>query len=60
MPMPISISSSPMVNDGRPTSGTMQGDRATPMVRTEAAALSAIRLTSASGFRARAAAPAAL
>ena len=58
MPMPISISFSPMVNWGFPTSGTMFGERATPMVRTLAAAFSAIRFTSASEALVSAMAPA--
>jgi hypothetical protein len=60
MPIPISISSSPIVKVGRPAAGTVQGEGATPIERVLAMAFSAIRLTSASGASVSAFAPASL
>ena len=60
IPMPISISSSPMVKVGSPAFGTMQGESATPMVRIFARARSVTSTTSSRLRISSAAAPAIL
>ena len=60
MPRPSSISSPPSSKPGRPAAGTVQGDSATPMVRTASAAARASAATARRSAPASAAAPATL
>ena len=60
IPMPISISSSPISKFGRRVCGSEQAASATPMVKVRAFALRATRSTSSSGSIRSQAAPAAL